>query len=541
MITPSRHTRGQNLLLFALTLFLLVLMVTLTLGIAMRIRDNHEAQTMADAAAFSTAVETARAYNDASIINRLQVSYWVSQAAVQSEISWTSYARAEMSAAFYAAFIDSFSCNFLGMIDVFIAIYNSVILNNLSEWTTMDMAAGDEAREIQGRIAGLRDEIQSQTFDTLQGHIMSQKLPNMINASSGAVGTSVIAGGPENVTMNETMCAGGGIGSSGLGFCRGGGWSRMMVDAAMGTRLDPFLTSRGVAPNLIDDIWTNLRNASNRAVDVVSVPPTGSGYWSFMSGSPTHGNNPDGTRAWADDHGSVNVTLRGPIPGLFGLFPWLGSACPASNSFPIITWVKSTEIEDNSDSHVIIPDGVSGSINDIPDVHHTMGSCAPYCPSVWVSTFDFVSTNSDDDAWGQPKSYVAIERDYSAVKRPWDLVFNFKLDKSASGADFDNRGRKLMNPFNRGLDISHAVALSSGMAYYHRKGQRGGVDLWQESPNMLNPYWRATLVPADIDDLGDPDGPTATGDMATALGGPTHKWQLDTYKELVNQGFRGLH
>src|SRR5205823_4852326 len=32
------------------------------------------------------------------------------------------------------------------------------------------------------------------------------------------------------------------------------------------------------------------------------------------------------------------------------------------------------------------------------------------------------------------------------------------------------------------------------------RGSRDHCVSWQESPNLLNPYWRATLVPIDIDE-----------------------------------------
>jgi hypothetical protein len=42
------------------------------------------------------------------------------------------------------------------------------------------------------------------------------------------------------------------------------------------------------------------------------------------------------------------------------------------------------------------------------------------------------------------------------------------------------------------------VALATGITYYHRNMQNA-AQAWEEPPNFFNPYWRATLVPADID------------------------------------------
>jgi hypothetical protein len=42
-------------------------------------------------------------------------------------------------------------------------------------------------------------------------------------------------------------------------------------------------------------------------------------------------------------------------------------------------------------------------------------------------------------------------------------------------------------------------ALATGIAYYHRIAARDPL-VWNEPPNLLNPFWRATLVPIDIDE-----------------------------------------
>ncbi len=528
------------MVLFALTLLLLVLMVTLTLGIAMRVRDNHELQTLADVSAYSSAVVNARAYNDAAILNRLQVSYWVSQAADQSLISWTGYARAMLSAAVMGAIMDFLKgCNILAFLDTVIAMYDNAITNRLPDWDNMDRAAGDESHQIQSTIAGLRDEVDTDLFVRLQAERTNQQLARRLVNQGRVDGVTVMSGGPERVTTDETMCVAGAMDTPGRGLCRKGNWSTQMLDAAMGSRLHPFLTSRGVTPQVVVDLFNQLA-VVNPQIIITAGAPTGSGYWG-PSGGPTHGNIPEGTRAWGDDHGDVTVTFKKPPP-FWGFF---GAICPQTTTWPVSAYVMSTEIEDDTDAHVFNPNFVTGLPDDIPDVHHTMGSCTPYCPSVWVSTFSFYEDSGDGDAFGQPKSYVGLERDYRNVDRPWDLFFNFQFSRSYSGTRFDNRGRQLTGVFSRGLDISHAVALATGMTYYHRKGLRNGTDLWQETPNLLNPYWRATLVPVDVDIKGDPDqmaGPVMGGaDVKTALTGATHQWQLDSYQELYRQGFKGLH
>jgi hypothetical protein len=101
-----------------------------------------------------------------------------------------------------------------------------------------------------------------------------------------------------------------------------------------------------------------------------------------------------------------------------------------------------------------------------------------------------------DNVFGQPKTYAVLERDlskrFSGKADPWNLMFNFKFLSGGSGQDFDNRGIKMTSQGN--ADISKATALSAGIAYYHRVGAG-----YKEPPNVLNPFWRATLTRANID------------------------------------------
>ncbi len=84
---------------------------------------------------------------------------------------------------------------------------------------------------------------------------------------------------------------------------------------------------------------------------------------------------------------------------------------------------------------------------------------------------------------------------HRGASTPWQL--DFKLGFAGSAATtFDNRGRVLhANSIGAGLNMASQGALATGVAYYHRK------DLLQY-PNLLNPFWRATLVASDVDKGG---------------------------------------
>lgn len=81
--------RGQNLVLFALSLLVLTLMVLMTLSFGARVKSRMELQTIADTAAYSNAVATARTLNSIAVLNRVTVAHTVSTIGTLSLISWS--------------------------------------------------------------------------------------------------------------------------------------------------------------------------------------------------------------------------------------------------------------------------------------------------------------------------------------------------------------------------------------------------------------------------------------------------------------------
>ncbi len=554
------HPRGQNLLLFALTLLLMVLFVTMTLGIASRVRENHELQTLADVSAYSNAVVNARAYNDIAILNRLQVSYWVALTADQSLISWTAYARALLNAA------DKELTTLAGNADG-CAANNDEAGNARSQllglratlvnpsWVTDDIAAGQESKQMQGMIAALREETRDDAAGPngmtrrVNEERQQQNIAQAIVANAGLIpGTvNVIAGpspsssqGPQAVSRREVSCEdaaagdyagphrGGGGGS---GLCGRRQWNDNMLHAALGTRGDPFTRFRGEVPSAVQGIFNTI-TSSNSQVTFAPSAPVGSAYF---SAGMNHGASPTTDIAFADDDGALLITAGDSAGG-----------CSRTVTSAARSWLRSTHLDDDSDTHGYQPADVV--IPDAPDVNHTMGSCAPACPSVWVRAVMFlpnggVSNGDSPDAYGQPKNYAAIERNYGHKKmaRPWELDFRFFF-RGTAGTRFDNRGEELHGAF-AGRLTDRAVALAAGMTYYHRKGSASRAT-WREHPNLLNPFWRATLVSTDVD--RDPAAPAGSwqdvADVKTSLYKPEYAWQREAYEKLVvNGGFKGLH
>jgi hypothetical protein len=199
-----------------------------------------------------------------------------------------------------------------------------------------------------------------------------------------------------------------------------------------------------------------------------------------------------------------------------------------------MSFVRSNEQQDNTDVHIWTP-GMRPDIEP-PQQRHTLGSCVG-CPGIWPMFVDYNDLHlvtGEGNLWGQPKNYAVVQRDYSvrmqgpvSNRDPWTRFFTFDFTGSggSSGTAFDNRGIQL-SPQNGNIDISKQTALSAGIAYYHRHGH------WKEPPNLLNPYWRATLVPYDVDS----DGPDDVRDTLQAAG---VDWAAEAARALKAHGYTG--
>jgi hypothetical protein len=104
---------------------------------------------------------------------------------------------------------------------------------------------------------------------------------------------------------------------------------------------------------------------------------------------------------------------------------------------------------------------------------------------------DGKSVKGAGGVWGQPVLPVVVTRTIDPAGDPWNLR-KFFFGFSRAGSTFDMRAAH-----------DQLTAVSAGIAYYHRRGHLG------EPPNMLNPFWHATLVPLEIDARKGGVDPTA--------------------------------
>lgn len=548
-----RAPRGQNLVLLALTMLFLALMVTMTIGLGLRIRQKHELQNLADAAAFSNAVMTARAFNNMAAVNRLEVSHWVALAADESLISWTGYARGLGNGAHNGVTEllntqcgDELPKATKDQLKSFRSELNAFVKARVDvpAWEDLDQAAGQEALSIQGSVAGLRDQLsdgvvsfnpddlRERLFDKIKTQQLTQKLLDVADQPDIKlipVGDEVErADSAPGVSMREVDCDFTGAPNGPLegsdpphaGLCLRGSWNENMLQAAMGTRGDTFLTGRPQLPPLVAGYLAQL-DADFDRLSVIVGGKAGAAYWGNRL---SHGSAPNGTELWADDHGYV--TIR---------------AGDCSYTQTIEGHVRSTHRDDPGDQHAYNPATLSAGDDYMlkppdevrPDQHHTMGDCQPLCPSVWVRSIGFLpSARGEADAYGQPKVLVALQRLPRVKRFPWELRFEFPFSATGQARGWDGTGQKLHTPGSDEADVSRQVAVATGIVYYHRR------EHWEEHPNLLNPFWRATLVPIDVDDRPE--------DLHPALsppGIPPDRFQLqrEAYRALRNAGYEGLH
>ncbi|MHB8875656.1 MAG: hypothetical protein ACYC8T_18375 [Myxococcaceae bacterium] len=538
MTRPTPFERGQTLVLFALTLMLLTLMVCMTLSFGTKAKEKVELQIVADQAAFSNAVVEARAFNSIAMLTRAQFAHMVALLGVESAISYASAYRGYLDMLFIdyileMAFSQAPRCNppgqWCGCIGVPAVLFGRMVplWRELSRvramWEALDTAAALQARANQSAASTLYlAEVDAfgreLVWNSLKDAKLTQKVTNQAKAGRAEW---TVPSGPGSLFSGVTARESGWIPFQGAALINN--WiTKHEVIAAMGTRGHWFTTARMLMPQLpINNKFRQVLGAS----EAVVAFHTGSSYY----GPSLHANSrsaSDGTFAWADDHGLGTVRYAGPgCPGI----PWFLFS---------FAWVKSTDLDETMDQHEWFPkfDGDPQPA----ERTHTLGPCyGPNCLGVWINQIDynFIKVVQPGDIFGQPKNYTVVQRDYSARNSsadPWNLFFNFRFTSTGPGTKLDLRsgtgGQGSGLVLRDGTNISKQTALSAGVAYYHRKGH------WKEPPNFFNPFWRAGLVRADIDD----DGRDPNKDIPDTLNSSGVPWAADAYRQLYANGFRGV-
>jgi hypothetical protein len=491
------NRRGQTLVLFAVTMLALVVMVGITLTIGMRVREKIELQTLADASAYSNAVVTARAHNQIAVWNRAQIAHMMTLAGVQSQISYSSWyvgmlkgteygGYATASAAFAICLATKFKkcCPTVRVAYRFARAFRGEYNKQAQNLLKVDQRMADAARAVQG-VAGFYGSAGKTLYslhrvDKLQGGLAGKVLELGTKRATNP-GEYSQTNAAKLVSFNEIR--GAAADSS----------STPSIGMTNGSREDGFLRQRAVAIPPYPPVLAS-RNRS-----IVGFFPDGTGHFGRARHSPVESGD---NQAWGDDDGSSGGIIN------------ISSSCPLPTGGWANAYVKSSAKEFPSDHRFSPSDRHRGNRDTVHDLASCKDERGRPCNSVWVGRQEFNINHTDaqklkPDAdgnsgeggarqqWRQPVSMVGLQRDYSrrSKRDPWE--FNFSLavsDGSQTEVDLKKAA------FGGSADKQQVLA--TGITYYHRHMQNAAQS-WSEPPNFFNPYWRATLVPADIDGNGN--------------------------------------
>ncbi|NTX39925.1 Tad domain-containing protein [Myxococcus sp. CA033] len=545
-------SRGQTLVLFVLGTLLMVLMVTMTLSFSMKVRERIELQTVADAAAYSNAVATARTFNNIAVMNRAQIGHAVAQAGATSLVSWASLYRAQLNAAntgfgigkkpYQLAMATGCPCaaksswcrekcrcgrqgvSDLGMLQTQLRIEQArveAVFQSMDFMVNLQILAHQIAQGAfyvaqQDNYRDLRDALGSQHF--------TNRILRNIEGPGKFVGDSAWKV-PDIGGVNDDELSGGIACTDDGAVCDLPLTVAHAVNAAMGSRGFHFVTHRQWRLGDYTAHQANLDFVIWLPDDVTVLPTTNGTTYFGKPGRKMPLLPPYAPALTGDEQGRIgwmyNHLLHGGNP----------VACPAS-----VAGTQSTTASLVSSGgflprpeHRWTGGGDAGG-----PFNHMLAPCLggpSSCPGIWPPFLDYNLTlllNGEGNNYGQPKNFAVVQRDLMARKLdPWDLSFRYRFESGSAGNVYDATSFNLAD----GTPNSTQTALSTGIAYYHR-GESLGFHHWSEPPNLLNPYWRATLVGADIDNNGVRD---AIGTL-----GISSPVAAQTFQELRNAGFKGL-
>lgn len=136
------------------------------------------------------------------------------------------------------------------------------------------------------------------------------------------------------------------------------------------------------------------------------------------------------------------------------------------------------------------------------DEDHKWPGLAPY--------FKFNPKSDDNSDFNQPSTWMFLNKHHSAFQstsgkggRPWHYKFTWNSPGGGYNSGYTSSGERIGGAEHKsqvsldttiGGERNHFLleglnVISRGMVYYHRPG------VWDEHPNLFNPFWRARLAP----------------------------------------------
>lgn len=613
--------RGQTLVLFSLTLLVLTLMVLITLSLGMKTKQKMELQTVADAAAYSNAIATARTYNAVSLLNRASVSDYVAMAGIQSLAAWGTLTGAYMGtlgemAYTYQEPVPGKDCPMTDGMNLspgdplydcqqgwaqcasgcpadctartsetraaayefwharYSLYWHPGAMENVNQNCVgdgqsctdptdraprrppgegnLDRAVADQARAVREAIHNLTF-LEMQTYSRLEQALDNQALSKrLLRISQGLSATAATPPDFElrgqlrgdHVSWREASNAA----SEDPGDLRDHDYALQM--ATLGSIGKRFPTYMGSPPPLVDvfmrEIQTNLNRNHPGHFTFRRRPGAFRGCAYFAK--PMDHSRPSSDRAHdlalCDDSqlgwdGAVGAA-RDVVEMVYT------DGCNGSRRVKVaeVLAVIDSEVSDTLSSNGSMHEGsidwpgdgfVGGCHGDhqyydiIDSNEHRLGEPVgrrrDVIPGGIGYVFPVSSTTGAGGAEGQPKIPVLLARKFDPSRPdPWDMRLHFGF--TPGGANLDIGGARIRGqPADQG-------AMANGITYYHRRGY------WQEPANLLNPFWRATLVPPNVDKVGGA-GTDKTEDMLRASG---FRESADLYRDMTRMAppYRGV-
>jgi hypothetical protein len=473
--------RGQTLVLACLSVMLLALMVLVTLSIAWHVRDRIELQVTADAAAYSEAVEVARTFNQAALMNRAQLAMEVSALGMSSLMAWSSHHYANTVAlqqaeeellGEYSAACGPFCpccCMQIPLVMVSMNATSQELQRLKGVWDGDEKAAAQQMNTQWKGAQMMKAEEDAMLKKLLDVRLKNQQLAGVIATKANDRELSVVPNGDDK-SLTETKAA---------LYPDDPIIEHQPAQASMGTRGYHFTTmgQGGRQP-----METKLEQSAKAGNGAAIVEPAfqeyefGTGYGQQRHAQTVKTVDP-GYDVWAEAHGGELVLV------------W-----PCGCTMASASGVQDTQLASGNDGtvrHTFTP----GDNEPASSRHHLDDSNGRVFPD--LLTYNFPEIEDPNNDFGQPKLYSLIQRQHRP--KPWDLDFTFHFSQSGGGADYKP------DPFKQ-------VAVGSSIVYYHRP------DAWAEPPNLFNPFWRATLYAAD-DDVAKELQKAGLSDQSTAVQG----------------------
>jgi hypothetical protein len=536
----TRLSRGQNLVLFALTLMLLTLMVLMTLSFGAKVKSRMELQTLADTAAYSNAVATSRTLNSIAVMNRVTIAHTVSTIGTISLISWcTQYWKHAKNASelwFRETIIFA-----LGLIWCICpgptcrppacrSCIRGIIQTGIAGLLMM-FEANRAERKLENDTRLFRDETNPRyraswamydDMNTMRGNLVSR-----LTAATGAfAGDYATKGNLRGVTEKDTP---GTLNTSDLDNAikqvdvndRNATYpAASIVNASRG---HPFITNRNSGRfggifgpwaiklsfpwTLIAAGWVFTTGSSDDGLGYVHETWT-----TNLTGLPSQGKH---FGSYANDDGATTRVL---------LIKPYGPMCTIFGPLALIAGLLGKD---------------TGMIRVGPfthtGIHSTQHSFYTFPP---FYDYNPLGLASQDDLYAVPKNMSLVAADPLARNDAWDRRGNDRGTTGGFNFKFTSGGAKMdmVNNTAEAATGGTQNAIGAGVSYYSRPG----FLTYEEPPNLFAPYWRSTLTRMTVDRPAA--GVRAGYDSAleTMFGSSGQPEAGVTFRELVNAGYKGF-